>query len=130
MTHSLGRWLLFYGIFLIVCGVAGYLSNPEKARSALMSGGSFGLISIIWGVLAMKGMAWARTAAMVTTALMIIATGWRSVVSWKAVSGGDSTKMIAAVLVSLMCAASVAMFVCLIKAGGNPSGPRKSEDKF
>jgi hypothetical protein len=36
MTHS--KWLIGYGVFLFICGLAGYLSNPEKAISALIMG--------------------------------------------------------------------------------------------
>ena len=46
-TKTAGR-LIFYGAFLIVMGLAGYLSNPEKAKTALMSGGAFGALSILW----------------------------------------------------------------------------------
>jgi uncharacterized membrane protein (UPF0136 family) len=31
-----------------VIGLIGYFSNPEKARTALISGGTFGTLSIIW----------------------------------------------------------------------------------
>ena len=41
--------------YLIVMGLVGYLSNPEKAKTALMSGGTFGALSILWGVLGARG---------------------------------------------------------------------------
>ena len=29
---NIGRWYIGFGLFLILCGVAGYLSNPEAAQ--------------------------------------------------------------------------------------------------
>ncbi|MHC4831494.1 MAG: hypothetical protein ACYTFT_14255, partial [Planctomycetota bacterium] len=47
--------LCVYGAFLILAGLAGYLSNPEKAKTALMSGGTFGLLNLGLGWLALRG---------------------------------------------------------------------------
>ena len=44
MNTQAAGYLILYGGFLIVMGLAGYLSNPEKAKTALMSGGTFGEI--------------------------------------------------------------------------------------
>lgn len=49
MTHS--KWLYGFGAFLFLCGLAGYLSNPVAAKTALMSGSVFGALSILWGFL-------------------------------------------------------------------------------
>jgi hypothetical protein len=43
---SLSQKLKSYGIFLIVIGIIGFLSNPEKAKSALIAGGVAGRIFI------------------------------------------------------------------------------------
>lgn len=51
MNTTTAGYLILYGAFLIVIGLLGYLSNPEKAKTALMSGGTFGALSILWGVL-------------------------------------------------------------------------------
>lgn len=50
MNSKTAGYLIFYGAFLIFMGLLGYLSNPEKAKTALMSGGTFGVLSILWGV--------------------------------------------------------------------------------
>ncbi len=113
MTPRLGTWLVGYGAFLIAVGVAGYLSNPEKAATALLSGGTFGALSIAWGLLLRRGRAWAGTAALVTTGLLSLVFAWRATAGWLAVSGGHPEKRVAAALVTAMLVASVATAVVL-----------------
>ena len=102
-----GRWFVGFGIFLILCGVSGYLSNPAWAKTALMSGGMFGALSALWGVLMMKGFAWAKIAAWVSTLLLVGAFAWRSLAGWMAYAAGEP-KLFAASLITLMLAASLA----------------------
>src|SRR5881409_814203 len=66
MNTKTAGYLILYGAFLIMMGLLGYLSNPEKAKTALMSGGTFGALSIVWGVLGARGVRWTLPAAMVT----------------------------------------------------------------
>ena len=68
MTHS--KWLIGYGVFLFICGLTGYLYNPEKAISSLIMGSSFGGLSVLWGFLLGKGMGFAKWAALTTTILL------------------------------------------------------------
>ena len=49
MNTKTAGYLILYGSFLIVMGLTGYLSNPEKAKTALMSGGTFGARSRFCG---------------------------------------------------------------------------------
>ena len=103
-----GRWFLGYGGFLILCGLLGYLSNPAAAKTALISGGSFGLLSAAWGVWMRRGggkPAWFAAAA--TTLLLLAAFTWRSIASWQAFFAGEP-KLIAAVLISAMWVGTVA----------------------
>ena len=109
-----GRWFLGFGIFLIVCGAAGYLSNPAGAKTALISGGTFGGLSAIWGLLMMKGFAWAKVAAWVSTLLLVAAFAWRSAVGWMAYAAGEP-KLFAASLITLMLAASLVSLVVLAR---------------
>lgn len=115
--------LIFYGGFLILAGLAGYLLNPEKAKTALMSGGTFGALSILWGVLGARGVRWSLPAAIVTTGLLALVFAWRATVSWLAVLGGSSEKLMAASLITLMLAASMVMLPVLFRARSS----RKSE---
>ena len=66
MNAATWKYVIGYGVFLIVIGLLGFASNPEKAKTALMSGGLFGTLSIIWGGLMAKGIAWGRYAATVS----------------------------------------------------------------
>ncbi|MEQ9825611.1 MAG: hypothetical protein ABQ298_14590 [Puniceicoccaceae bacterium] len=110
-----GIALLCFGSFLIVCGLLGYLSNPAAAKTALISGGSFGSLSILWGIWFLRGgrrAAW--MAATGTTVLLLAAFSWRSVVTWMAVSEGEP-KRFAAVLITSMLLASVLMLTVLLR---------------
>jgi len=111
---NLGTWMLGYGAFLVTVGVIGYLSNPEKAATALASGGTFGALSVAWGVLLRGGRGWARTAALATTGFLTAVFAWRATVSWLAVQGGQSGKLVAAVLITAMGIASVATLYVLL----------------
>lgn len=107
--------LIGYGLFLIVAGLAGFLSNPEKAKTALMSGGTFGLIQIGVGYIATRGWKPARGLGIGICAFLAATFTWRSIVSWMAVAGGASEKLFAASLISTMLAASIVAIVLLLK---------------
>ncbi len=116
MNTKTAGYLVFYGGFLILMGLAGFLSNPEKAKTALMSGGTFGAISILWGVLGARGARWTLPAAMATTSLLVVAFVWRASVGWLAVFDGQAEKQFASALITLMLVASIAMLLRLMKA--------------
>ena len=116
MTHGPASWMILYGSFLIVMGVIGYLSNPEKAATAVLSGGTFGALSIAWGVLLRRGVQVARWGALATTALLTAVFSWRATVGWLAVLEGNPDKLVAAVLISVMDVATVAMLIALLRA--------------
>ena len=109
-----GRWFVGFGIFLILCGAAGYLSNPAGAKTALMSGGTFGALSALWGFLMLRGFAWARIAASISTLVLVGAFAWRSIVGWTAYAAGEP-KLFAASLLTLMLIASVASLAVLLR---------------
>ena len=124
MNTKTAGYLILYGGFLIVMGLVGYLSNPEKAKTALMSGGTFGAISILWGVLGARGVRWSLPAAIGTTGFLALVFVWRASVGWLAVLDGKSEKLFAAVLITAMLAGSALMLACLLKArkpAGTPS---------
>ena len=116
MNTKAAGYLILYGGFLIVMGLAGYLSNPEKAKTALMSGGTFGALSILWGVLGARGVRWSLPAAIGTTGFLALIFAWRATVGWLAVMDGQSEKLFAAVLITAMLAGSALMLPCLVKA--------------
>ena len=108
--------LAAYGAFLILAGLLGYLSNPEKAKTALMSGGTFGLLNIGLAVLASRGWRKAVPAALVLSLFLAAVFTWRSIATWMAYAGGKPEKLVAGVLITSMLAASVGIAVFLISA--------------
>jgi uncharacterized membrane protein (UPF0136 family) len=115
MNYRLGGWLIGYGIFLMIVGLAGYLSNPERAKTALMSGGLFGTLAIVCGMLRWRGVLWAGKVALGLTGFLALIFTWRATVGWLAVAQGNSDKLTAAVLITLMLAATVATILRLLR---------------
>ncbi|MDP4624056.1 MAG: hypothetical protein NWT08_02845 [Akkermansiaceae bacterium] len=111
MTNS--KLLIGYGVFLFLCGLAGFISNPAAAKTALISGSVFGGLSVVWGLLLAKGFGFARVAGIVTAMLLCGVFGWRSTVSWQRVMDGDP-KAFAASLITLMLIGSIATFARLL----------------
>jgi len=116
MNTKTARYLILYGGFLVLMGVLGYLSNPEKAKTALMTGGTFGALSILWGVLGARGVRWSLPAALVTTGLLALVFTWRASVGWLAVLDGKTGKLFAASLITVMLAASAVMLPALFRS--------------
>jgi len=112
-----GRWFVGFGIFLVLCGVAGFLSNPAGAKTALLSGGMFGGLSALWGVLMLRGFGWARIAAWVSTLVLVAAFAWRATVGWMAYVAGEP-KLFAASLITLMLVGAVASLIVLARGAG------------
>ena len=115
--RRLGAWVFGYGVFLLAVGVAGYLSNPAKAATALVSGGTFGTLSMLLGFLLRRGLRWAHFAALATTGFLTLVFSWRSAASWSAVHSGHPEKLVAAWLITAMLAASVVTLGVLLKTG-------------
>jgi uncharacterized membrane protein (UPF0136 family) len=105
--------IVAYGVFLILIGLAGYASNPEKAKTALISGGVFGSLSIVWGVLLARGWNWARGAAIGMVCFLTLIFAWRTWASWTAVMTGEP-KQTAAILISSMLGASLLLLPFLL----------------
>jgi uncharacterized membrane protein (UPF0136 family) len=111
MTNS--KLLIGYGVFLFLCGLAGFISNPAAAKTALISGSVFGGLSVVWGLLLAKGFGFALVAGIFTAMLLCGVFGWRSTVSWQRVMDGDP-KAFAASLITLMLIGSIATFARLL----------------
>ena len=112
-----GRWFIGFGIFLFVCGVAGFLSNPSGAKTALISGGTFGFLSALWGVLMSRGFGWAWLAALVCTGFLAAVFTWRAAAGWMAYSAGQP-KLFAASLITLMLLGALVSMGVLVKNRG------------
>lgn len=115
MNTQTAGYLVIFGIFLILLGVIGYVTHPEKAHTALIFGGGFGALSVLWGILAAKGMRWNKPAALLTAILLSVACVWRASLGWLAVANGQSEKVFASLVITLMLAVSAVMLVVLLK---------------
>ena len=124
---TLSKIMIAYGAFLIVAGLLGYLSNPEKARTALMSGGLFGTISIGLGLAAMRGWRRSLPISLVLASFLGVVFTWRATVSWMAFFGGEPGKLTAAALISAMLLASVTVVTLLLKRRSRKDDPRLPE---
>jgi len=96
------RALYYFGAYLILAGMAGYLSNPEKAKTALYSGSLFGVLMLTSGFLLSKNKAWALKVALGLCALLSLTFSWRAIVGWIAVYNGNTDKLFAAALITSM----------------------------
>ncbi len=96
------RALFVFGAYLIVAGLVGYLSNPEKAATALLSGGAFGVLSMLCGLLLKRGQTWATWMGFGLCSFLALVFTWRATVGWMAYAGGQSEKFFAAALISSM----------------------------
>jgi hypothetical protein len=103
---SLSWWLIGYGAFVFLMGVLGYLSNPEKAGTALKSGGMVAGLAVVWAIGWWGQRRWALFGAAATLTLVGIVFIWRSSVSWLAYLGGESQKLTAALLITAMFVAT------------------------
>jgi len=112
---SNAKLLFAYGAFLILVGLVGYLSNPEKAKTALISGGTFGLLNIGFGWLLARGWAPARWVAIGVACFLAAIFTWRASVGWLAVAAGEGDKLVAAVLISLMWLATIGVMAILFR---------------
>src|ERR1041385_7031122 len=98
MNTQTAGYLVILGIFVILLGVIGYVTHPEKAHTSLLFGGGFGALFVLWGILGAKGLRWSKAAALLTTVLLSAACAWRASLGWLAVVNGQSEKVFASLL--------------------------------
>lgn len=123
MKHPLSPWLVRYGLFLVSVGIVAVLYEPKSgqfgfnpaAKTALMSGGICGGLSLAWGLLLGRGFQWARVAAIISGSLFLAAFTWRSIAGWMAFSGGQSEKWFASTLITGMWVATLVLLIMLVR---------------
>lgn len=106
--------LLFYGCFLICCGITAVLFIGPKAKTALISGGSSGLISISVGYFySIHNIGFALAAILIPLMLFFVFS-WRSTKTFfkliELISAKDAevnAKAIAFLIISLMAVVSI-----------------------
>jgi hypothetical protein len=70
--------LFYYGVFLICCGIASVALIGWKAKTALVSGGTSGVIAITIGHFISQGSALAQGAGLLVCLMLFIVFCWRS----------------------------------------------------
>lgn len=123
MKNPLSQWLVRYGLFLVSVGIVAVLYEPKSgqlgfnpvAKTALMSGGICGGISLVWGWLLGRGFQWARVAAMISCSLFLAAFTWRSIAGWMAFAGGQTEKWFASTLITGMWVATLVLLIMLVR---------------
>lgn len=110
----MATWVAIYGAFLIFAGLLGYMSNPAEAKTALISGGAFGSLNLIFAFGISKGFHPIRRVTIAVAAVLSVIFCWRASVSWLAVLDGEP-KLIAAILITSMLAASILIIIRLLR---------------
>ncbi|MBO9702148.1 MAG: hypothetical protein J7604_18205 [Sporocytophaga sp.] len=70
--------LAAYGVFLILCGIVSVIFIGFKAKTALLSGGTSGVISILISVLMCNHIGSAKYAGLLVVTALFIVFSWRS----------------------------------------------------
>lgn len=70
--------LFYYGLFLILCGITSVALIGMKAKTALASGGTAGVIAIAIGHFISQGSAVAPVAGLIVCLALFIVFCWRS----------------------------------------------------
>lgn len=117
-------WIKRYGCFLILAGIAGWLSNPEKAQTALISGGTFGALAVGLGYIVASGRRWALWATLALTGMLGVVFTIRSTISWRSFLAGNDSKLFAACLITAMLLASAALLPAVVRALRAPAAPK------
>jgi hypothetical protein len=76
--YMLPALLYFYGFFLITCGIVSVIFIGLKAKTALISGGTSGCISLLIAYLIAADAPGARLAGIVVSLVLFCVFSWRS----------------------------------------------------
>lgn len=118
---ELHTWLLlFYGFFLIVCGIVSVLFIGMKAKTALASGGISGAASLLLAWMVSQDIYSARIAGIVLSFLLFCVFCWRSaktlfkifeLLQAPALADQVNGKGIAFLVISLMAVVSIVILI-------------------
>jgi hypothetical protein len=110
--------LYFYGSFLITCGMVSVVLIGPKAKTALISGGASGVLSLVAGYFVSQQHIWAQWAGIALTFTLFCVFAWRSAKTlfrvFELIPAGHPDlegKGIAFLIISLMAVVSIYIFV-------------------
>lgn len=112
---KLGLLVTCYGIFLMICGLSGYLLMQGTGTSSLLNGGIFGSLMIVIGLLLRQGRMWTLPATLSATAIFALTFLWRGVVQWHHALSDAPARLGVALLLTLMFLGSVIMVRILFR---------------
>jgi hypothetical protein len=121
---------VFHALYLLVVSIVAVMYNPHTgafgfnpaAKSALIIGGTFAVISLFWAYIYSRNAH--RTAVIggiVTTLLLFAGTIPRALSEWGGVASGDTVKWFAALTITLVIVGSIPLFAALLRAVRLPS---------
>ncbi len=117
-NHIVTTLLLFYGIFLILCGIVSVAFIGMKAKTALVSGGTSGLLAILLSYLICIDFKGAQIAGLILNLALFIVFSWRATKTlfkvFELINSPNEElhgKAIAFLIISLMAVVSVFVFV-------------------
>lgn len=122
--------LFYYGLFLILCGIASVALIGMKAKTALASGGLSGMIIITIGHFISQGSALAQGAGIVVCLMLFIVFCWRSAKTLFTVMeliperhADLKGKAIAFLVISLMAVVSIVVLLLQLSIVSMPGNP-------
>jgi len=110
----------FYGTFLILCGIVSVIFIGPKAKTALISGGMSGLLSILVAYFIRQGSGYAPVFGVILPAALFVVFAWRStktlfrifeLLKSDSVKTELNGKGIAFLIISLMAVISLVVFI-------------------
>jgi hypothetical protein len=110
--------LAFYGLFLIACGIISVIFIGSKAKTALMSGGMSGVLSLSIAYFLSIGVVGAVWAGLIVSFALFIVFAWRSTKTlfkiFELISSSNREELegkgIAFLIISLMAVVSIFVF--------------------
>jgi len=115
VNKRLGSLLIWYGMFLVACGIAGFMLTGEKSSSSILNGGVFGSLMVVIGLLLKQGRQWTMPAALSATAIFTLTFVWRGAVQWVDFAQGAQSHLSVALLLSLMFVVSAVVLAIMFK---------------
>jgi hypothetical protein len=123
--ETMTKSFAFHGLYLLVVSFLAVMYNPHTgifgfnpgAKSALIVGGSFAVISFFWAcIYSRNAHRVAVIGGILTTLLLFVGTIPRAFMEWGGVASGDTVKWFAAVTITLVIVGSIPLFAGLLRA--------------
>lgn len=115
MTDSIARAFLFYGLFVLICGLGWRINNPQEGNAALLLFGVYGNLNFLWGILIRKGVDGVRKLG---TVILFLATGallWGNFKLWSNFVNTEEYGLKSALIASSLLVASLMLLLKLTK---------------